>query len=99
MQPNDMHSDQSVDFPHKLGYHGTCMRHFPDIIRSGLVPGGATLHDSGSRVFDMMSKEPERIRADNAGLREKADVEFVIDLQLAVRDGLSSRLAPGHWRP
>ena len=36
----------------------------------------------------MMCRGPEWIRNDNAGLRERAEVEFVIDLQMAVRDGL-----------
>ena len=36
----------------------------------------------------MMCRDPEWIRNDNAGLRERAEVEFVIDLQMAVRDGL-----------
>eukprot|EP00439_Symbiodinium_sp_Y106_P057222 s1383_g8.t1 len=62
IQPNDMYSDEFVNFPFKLGYHGAYVRHFPDIA--------------------------EWQRTDNAGLREKADVEFVIDLQMAVRDGL-----------
>eukprot|EP00439_Symbiodinium_sp_Y106_P027908 s8737_g3.t1 len=74
-----------MNFPHKIGYHGTFMRHFPDIARNGLLPGGAALHGSGSRGFVMMTKEPEWERVDNAGLREKAEVEFVIDLQMAVR--------------
>ena len=88
IQPNDMYSDEFVNFPFKLGYHGTYMRHFPDIVKNGLLPGGATLHESGSRAFVMLCQQPEWQRTDNAGLREKADVEFVIDLQMAVRDGL-----------
>ena len=86
--PNDMYSDEYMNFPVKIGYHGTYMRHFADIVRNGLLPGGATLHESGSRAFVMMCRDPEWIRNDNAGLRERAEVEFVIDLQMAVRDGL-----------
>ena len=72
IQPNDMYSDEFVNFPFKLGYHSTYMRHFPDIVRNGLLPlpGGATLHESGSRAFVMMCQEPEWPRTDNAGLRE-----------------------------
>ena len=36
----------------------------------------------------MMGKDPAWLRQDNAGLREPADIEFVIDPQMAVRDGL-----------
>ena len=38
IQPNDMYSNAFVNFPHKLGYRGPYMRHFPDILRSGLLP-------------------------------------------------------------
>ena len=36
--PNDMYSDEYVNFPVKIGYHGTYMRHFADIVRNGLLP-------------------------------------------------------------
>ncbi|CAE7220803.1 pbuG [Symbiodinium sp. CCMP2456] len=78
-----MFCQEFVKFPYKLGYHGTFQRNFADVIKYGLVPGGLSLHASGSRAFVMMSKEPEWQRQDNAGLREKAEIEFVIDLQMA----------------
>ena len=80
IQPNDMYPQKFVDFPCKISYHGTYMCNFPDIVRYGL--------ESGSRAFVMMSKDPEWIRADSSELRERADIEFVIEPQLAVRDGL-----------
>ena len=76
------------EFLYKLGYHGTFRRNFVNIIQYGLLPGGMSLHESGSRAFVMLSPMPEWQRQDNAGLREKAEIEFVIDLQMAVRDGL-----------
>ena len=36
----------------------------------------------------MMGKDPAWLRQDNAGLRQPAEIEFVIDPQMAVRDGL-----------
>ena len=36
----------------------------------------------------MRSKDPEWLRQDNVGRREQSDIEFVIDLQMAGRDGL-----------
>ena len=80
IQPNDMYPQKFVDFPCKISYRGTYMCNFPDIVRYGL--------ESGSRAFVMMSKDPEWIRADSSELRERADIEFVIEPQLAVRDGL-----------
>ena len=86
--PEDLYSVSFQQFPHKLGYHGTYQRNFADITKYGLVPGGMSLHESGSRAFVMMSKDPEWLRQDNSGLRVNADIEFVIDLHMAVLDGL-----------
>ncbi|CAE7925074.1 unnamed protein product, partial [Symbiodinium sp. KB8] len=84
----DLYSVSFQQFPHKLGYHGTYQRNFADITKYGLMPGGMSLHESGSRAFVMMSKDPEWLRQDNFGLRANAEIEFVIDLQLAALDGL-----------
>ena len=84
----DLYSVSYQQFPHKLGYHGTYQRNFANITKYGLVPGGMSLHESGSRAFVMMSKDPEWLRQDNFGLRANAEIEFVIDLQLAALDGL-----------
>ena len=84
----DLYSVSFQQFPHKLGYHGTYQRNFGDITKYGLVPGGMSLHESGSRAFVMMSKDPEWLRQDNSGLRVNAEIEFVIDLQMAALDGL-----------
>ena len=80
-----MFCQEYENFPHKLGYHGTFQRNFANIVQYGLLPGGMSLHESGSRAFVMLAPQPEWQRQNNAGLREKAEIEFVIDLQMAVR--------------
>ena len=48
-----------------------------------------SFHESGSRAFVMMSKDPGWTRQDNAGPRERADIEFVVDLQHVMVSGCS----------
>ena len=51
VSPYDINSVVFEKFPHELGYHGTYMRNFVDIVRYGLVSGGSARHESGSRAF------------------------------------------------
>ena len=72
----------------KLGYHATYWRNFSKIVNAGLIPGGKTTSKGNSgRPFNMMALEPQWERKRNQGVRPGAQVEFVIDLQLAACDG------------
>ena len=72
----------------KLAYHGTFRCNMHSIIRDGLIPGGVAADGSASRYFVMMSPIPAWQRENHAGVREDADIAFVIDLQLAALEGV-----------
>ncbi|CAE7762644.1 AGD14 [Symbiodinium sp. CCMP2592] len=75
----------AFDVMPKLAYHATYWRNFTKIVNSGLIPGGKmTSKGNSGRPFNMFALEPQW---DNQGARPGAQLEFVIDLQLAACDG------------
>ena len=71
-----------------LGYHSTKWSSFGSIVENGLIPGGCGATAEGARNFLMMSPIPAWERRDHQGVRENAEIEFVVDLQLAALDGV-----------
>ena len=76
-----------ADFP-KIAYHATKRKNIASVILNGLFPGGLTTDGSPVKPYVMFSAEPNWIRTDNEGLRENAEIEVVIDLQLAALEGV-----------
>ena len=78
----------SFDLMPKIAYHASYWRNFNKIASSGLIPGGKmTSKGNSGRPFVMMAMEPQWERENNQGVRPGAQIEFVVDLQLAACDG------------
>ncbi|CAE6931894.1 unnamed protein product, partial [Symbiodinium sp. CCMP2592] len=78
----------AFDLMPKLAYHATYWRNFIKIVNTGLIPGGKmTSKGNSGRPFNMFAMEPQWERTSNQGVRPGAQLEFVIDLQLAACDG------------
>ncbi|CAE7403604.1 unnamed protein product [Symbiodinium sp. CCMP2592] len=78
----------AFDLMPKLAYHATYWRNFMKIVNTGLIPGGKmTSKGNSGRPFNMFAMEPQWERTSNQGVRPGAQLEFVIDLQLAACDG------------
>ncbi|CAE7441018.1 MBF1B [Symbiodinium sp. CCMP2592] len=78
----------AFDLMPKLAYHATYWRNFTKIVNTGLIPGGKmTSKGNSGRPFNMFAMEPQWERTSNQGVRPGAQLEFVIDLQLAACDG------------
>ena len=69
-------------FP-KVAYHAAKKKNIGSAILNGLFPGGLTTDGSPVKPFVMFSLEPNRVRTDNEGIRENAEIEVVVDVQLA----------------
>ena len=76
-----------ADFP-KIAYHATKRKNIASVILNGLCPGGLTTDGSPVKAYVMFSVEPNWMRTDNEGIRENAEIEVVIDLQLAALEGV-----------
>ena len=76
-----------ADFP-KIAYHATKRKNIASVILNGLFPGGLTTDGSPVKPYVMFSVEPNWMRTDNEGIRENAEIEVVIDLQLAALEGV-----------
>ena len=76
-----------ADIP-KIAYHATKRKNIASVILNGLFPGGLTADGSPVKPFVMFSAEPNWVRTDNEGIRENAEIEVVIDLQLAALEGV-----------
>ena len=72
----------------KMGYHSTYFRHFRSIVESGIIPGGMSRDGSRRRFYAVMSPKPAWERDCMEGVRPDAEIEFVVDLQMAALDGV-----------
>ena len=76
-----------ADFP-KIAYRATKRKNIASVILNGLFPGGLTTDGSPVKPYVTFSVEPNWMRTDNEGIRENAEIEVVIDLQLAALEGV-----------